>query len=322
MIILEDRPDSLSGGSELSLLDLAMRSPKPIRLLYQNPGDLLPRYQSAGCNVTPISIKNYRLAESIKYFLKNGDIGDNQIYVNHYQYLVFAAIKKILYGAQVFCHLRLPPLKNFGLQLQLALKLVDHFFVVSDFTKNQWQSQLGGDNYTTIYNGIEVNDFPFSVSRFSHPTVFFASRNVPYKGLNTLIRAFEHLPESYRLFVLGNHQRTSTERIRFLGHVDRQQLPQIMARCHLAVMPSEWPEPFGRVLIEAMACNIPAIGASVGGIPEVVIDKSHLFAPGSPCDLAHKIQQKITSLLNYREYVQENFDINKQAQKIFDVIYS
>jgi glycosyltransferase involved in cell wall biosynthesis len=322
MIILEDCPDSSSGGSELSLLDLAKRSPKPIRLLYRNSGDLLPKYQAAGCDTVPIGIENYRLAESFKYLLKENNIGDGTIYVNHYHYLVFAALKKVLYGGQVFCHLRLPPLEHFGVQLKFAFKLVDHFIVVSDFTKRQWQSQLGGDNYTTIHNGVEVNDFPCNVSRFLQPTIFFASRNVPYKGLNTLIQAFEYLPERYRLFVLGDHKRSSTERIRFLGHVGRQQLPNIMAKCHLAVMPSEWPEPFGRVLIEAMACNLPAIGASVGGIPEVVMDETHLFSPGNPYDLAQKIQQKMTSSLNYRSYAQENFNINTQAQKIFDLIYS
>lgn len=322
MIILEDRPDSSSGGSELSLLDLAKRSPKSVRLLYRNPGDLLPRYQAAGCDLVPVTIKNYRLTESLKYLLKEGDVGDDIIYVNHYHYLIFAVLKKILYGGQIFCHLRLPPLDHFGLQLKLAFKFVDQFIVVSDFTKRQWQSQLGGANYTTVHNGVEVEDFPFNVPHFPEPTVFFASRNVPYKGLNTLIRAFEYLPANYKLFILGDYKQPSTERIRFLGHIGRRQLPQIMAKCHLAVMPSEWPEPFGRVLIEAMACNIPAIGTAVGGIPEVVIDQSHLFSPSNPYRLAEKIQQKIFSSLNYRQYVQENFDINKQAKKIFSIIYS
>jgi glycosyltransferase involved in cell wall biosynthesis len=55
--------------------------------------------------------------------------------------------------------------------------------------------------------------------------------------------------------------------VRFLGH--RSDIPQIMQQLHLLVVPSQF-EPFGRVVIEAMACGRPVIGSNDGGIPEII----------------------------------------------------
>lgn len=55
--------------------------------------------------------------------------------------------------------------------------------------------------------------------------------------------------------------------VRFLGH--RSDIPEIMRQLHLLVVPSQF-EPFGRVVIEAMACGRPVIGSRDGGIPEII----------------------------------------------------
>jgi glycosyltransferase involved in cell wall biosynthesis len=321
MIILEDRPDSASGGTELSVLDLARRSPQRAKLFYRNSGDLLPYYQAAGCETHRLDIHNYGLAESFKYLMRGRSIGNGVIYVNHYQYLVFAVMQKLIYGGRVFFHVRLPPFEKMGPHLRFALNIVEHFIAVSDFTKQQWQQRLGGNRFTTIHNGVSLADFPHTSYRYEQPTIFFAGRNVAYKGLSTLIQSLDYLPHNYRLFVLGDHSQSSSERVRFLGHIDRKRLPSILSRCHLAVVPSEWPEPCSRVLIEAMACNVPTIGSAVGGTPEVVMDKTHLFPSHAPWQLAMKIKEKINSPLHYREYVRDNFNIDHQSRKIFDVIY-
>ncbi len=55
--------------------------------------------------------------------------------------------------------------------------------------------------------------------------------------------------------------------VRFLGH--RSDIPDILRQLHLLVVPSQF-EPFGRVVIEAMACGRPVIGSQDGGIPEII----------------------------------------------------
>jgi len=56
---------------------------------------------------------------------------------------------------------------------------------------------------------------------------------------------------------------------RFLGH--RSDIPEIMRQLHLLVVPSQF-EPFGRVVIEAMACGRPVVASRDGGIPEIIDD--------------------------------------------------
>lgn len=58
-----------------------------------------------------------------------------------------------------------------------------------------------------------------------------------------------------------------SQSVKFLGH--RLDIPQILRQLHLLVVPSKF-EPFGRVIIEAMACGRPVIGSNDGGIPEII----------------------------------------------------
>lgn len=63
------------------------------------------------------------------------------------------------------------------------------------------------------------------------------------------------------------HELGVSEKVIFLGH--RSDIPDILRQLHLLVVPSEF-EPFGRVVIEAMACGRPVIGSNDGGIPEII----------------------------------------------------
>jgi glycosyltransferase involved in cell wall biosynthesis len=61
------------------------------------------------------------------------------------------------------------------------------------------------------------------------------------------------------------------------------------------VLPSRtrpnWKEQFGRVLIEAMACQVAVVGARCGAIPEVIGDAGLTFTEGDPADLRTQLQQ-------------------------------
>lgn len=57
--------------------------------------------------------------------------------------------------------------------------------------------------------------------------------------------------------------------VRFQGH--RTDIPDIMRQLHVLVVPSQF-EPFGRVIIEAMACGRPVVASRDGGIPEIIED--------------------------------------------------
>jgi glycosyltransferase involved in cell wall biosynthesis len=74
-------------------------------------------------------------------------------------------------------------------------------------------------------------------------------------------------------------------------------LPHYFSGLDVLVLPSvsrpNWKEQFGRVLIEAMACDVITVGAHTGAIPEVIGDAGLTFAEGNVEELQIHLQQLI-----------------------------
>jgi hypothetical protein len=78
------------------------------------------------------------------------------------------------------------------------------------------------------------------------------------------------------------------------------------------VFPVQWEEPFGMVMIEAMACGTPVVALRRGAVPEVVVDGVTGFICDDPRDLADAIQH--ASLLDpraCRRHVEANFGVEQ-----------
>lgn len=60
--------------------------------------------------------------------------------------------------------------------------------------------------------------------------------------------------------------------VEYLGEVDEPRKLQLMAKSRALLMPIDWPEPFGLVAIEAMACGTPVLAFRRGSMPEVIDD--------------------------------------------------
>ncbi|MGF1569916.1 MAG: glycosyltransferase family 4 protein [Nodosilinea sp.] len=131
------------------------------------------------------------------------------------------------------------------------------------------------------------------------------SRLSPWKGQDVLINALVHCPESVVALLVGDalfgeddyvtHLRrlvtelNLTARVHFLGF--RSDIPDVMQACDLVVHTSTAPEPFGRVIVEAMLSGKPVIAAAAGGALELVEHGTTgwLCPPGDPQQLARLI---------------------------------
>lgn len=166
---------------------------------------------------------------------------------------------------------------------------------------------------TILPLGVDTEAFqPMPTSRHRPFTVGFLGRLEPHKGVGDLLRAAELL--DYDLLVVGDGSlRQEVERAAARRHgrihltpwVDHAELPSLLTRMHVLVLPSveviqrnivPWigiplREQFGRVLVEAMACGVPVVGSDVGEIPHVVGRAGLIFPAGDITALADRLAQ-------------------------------
>ncbi|MGE3703259.1 MAG: glycosyltransferase family 4 protein [Hyphomicrobiaceae bacterium] len=62
----------------------------------------------------------------------------------------------------------------------------------------------------------------------------------------------------------------STPGVQFIGEINEQQKATFLANAAALLLPIDWPEPFGLVIIEAMACGTPVIAWAHGSVPELI----------------------------------------------------
>lgn len=125
------------------------------------------------------------------------------------------------------------------------------------------------------------------------------------KGVTHLIDAVKQLPPQIveRLYICGEgslkeqlvQKCADDPRMTFTGKVTPAQARELMSEVDLTIVPSTWDEPFGRVIIESYQVGTPVYASAVGGIPDIVPDRSEcLFEPGS----AEAIKRSILSYYN------------------------
>ncbi len=68
------------------------------------------------------------------------------------------------------------------------------------------------------------------------------------------------------------HPLLAQPHVEFLGEVDEEEKGKLLGGAYALLFPIDWPEPFGMVMIEAMACGTPTIAFRRGSVPEVMVD--------------------------------------------------
>jgi glycogen(starch) synthase len=160
------------------------------------------------------------------------------------------------------------------------------------------------------YNDEIFRDF----QSLERPTdLIFVGRLVSDKGVDVLIEALPILHESgisSQLTVAGEGlERALLEKqisrlgleshVQFIGQQSSSELAKILNRHRILVVPSRWPEPFGIVALEAIACGCVAVGSAEGGLPEAIGPCGVIFPNGDPRALADVLARLLTDPARY-----------------------
>lgn len=98
------------------------------------------------------------------------------------------------------------------------------------------------------------------------------------------------------------------------GWTEREKLYNQINKAKLLILPSKYPEAFGRVLIESIAMGTLSLGSDSGGIPEIYEGKTeYVFTTGSAEDMSKKIERILD--LSEDEYMRELLDIQALCEK-------
>ena len=147
-----------------------------------------------------------------------------------------------------------------------------------------------------IPNAIEVNKLLNNIEYNQKENIILyvgaVSKN---KGIQTLIEAFKKLDNNnYKLNIIGQKidiEIEENERIIYFTKKNISEIYEFMSKSKILVLPSEWEEAFGRVIIEAVFNGTLAIGSNKGGIPEVFgkNNKEYIFNAGDINELTNKL---------------------------------
>jgi glycosyltransferase involved in cell wall biosynthesis len=190
------------------------------------------------------------------------------------------------------------------------------------------------DVVAVIGNPIVVDDFPFSAEKDDY--VLWVGRMNPDKGPNRAIAAAREA--GVRLVLAGPVQTGQEEffasevephidgdRVEYVGEVGEEKA-DLYVRARAFLMPIRWPEPFGLVMTEAMACGTPVIAFPEGSASEIVLDGETGFV----VDDEHAMADAIGRLGEIdpercRASARERFDVTAVAEayeEVYDAVSS
>lgn len=272
----------------------------------------------------------------------------NLIYANSSRIFIWSTIIGILLGKPVIWHLHnlfTDKKTKFLVEIFGQSKTVKKIIAVSKSAKNQFPKLK--NKIVVIYNGVDVSKFQplFSQRDLEQKYIGIIANLVPQKGHKTLIKALNLIKEktSFKLLIVGEPRNNTqwykkelknlvnklrlNKSVEFLGY--RQDIPEILNRIDVLIVPSSSFEACPMVILEAFACGVPVIGSNLGGTPELIKEgkTGFVFKANDEKDLSEKIllilnNQELQKEMkkNCRKIAEKKFNLKIAVEKIKGVL--
>jgi glycosyltransferase involved in cell wall biosynthesis len=147
-------------------------------------------------------------------------------------------------------------------------------------SKLQQRQELPLDS-SVIYHGLDLASYRPTEKKQRY--LAWLARISPIKGTHLAIECAKRLniplkiagdlqPDYRAYFEEKVKPHIDGEFIKYVGEVDLQQKIDLLGNAAALLFPVDWEEPFGLVMIEAMACGTPVVALDRGAVPEVIED--------------------------------------------------
>lgn len=249
-----------------------------------------------------------------------------------YFWPIFARCKKNSFLASAMA-----AIEHTAQMITKAYDLVGAYICPSIFLKNKFV-EYGFQSEKLILLNHFINIDCDDESEPPGDYLLYVGRLSEEKGVKTLIDAVINvefcklkivgdgpLKEELILYVKSNN---ADNKIEFLGYKNHKDVITILKKCKFLVIPSEWYEVTGLVILEAFACGKTVIGSRIGGIPEFIKDNDTglTFEPGNSNELSFKINflmknpDKIKKMgESARAYVKQELSPGKHYEKLMEI---
>lgn len=228
-------------------------------------------------------------------------------------------------------------------------KNIDIFISPSVFVKRKHEEMGFKKEIIHLPYPLDIYDFQKSLSHVKtnnmgeKNTFIYFGRFEPEKGLFTLVDALGILSRAQsgkqiKVKIIGEGsieeelmarvKREGLTGVTFSGFLKGENLYREVMECMAVVLPSEWYEIYGIVVMETFALGKPVIGARMGGIPEMVKDHETglTFESGNSADLSEKIKYLLENPhkaaemgRNARKFAEKAFDIENYYAKLMEI---
>jgi glycosyltransferase involved in cell wall biosynthesis len=174
----------------------------------------------------------------------------------------------------------------------------------------------------TIHHGIDMKLYrPIEHKR---QYLSFIGRIAPIKGTHVAIDvaqrtgiplriAGEVQPVFQEYFERKIRPRIDGKLVEYIGPADLQAKNELLGNSMAMLFPIQWNEPFGLVMVEAMACGTPVLAMAGGSVAEIIREGVSGYICRSVRQMAKRLQNLTLSSSAIRQYAEENFSIEKMV---------